>query len=145
MLSVTIENFRFPLSAFRFWKFVRPFQFVFQIVQIVVGEDAEFRAGKSGGVHDAGVNQLVEDDDVVLAEQRGDGAEGGGVAGGKSQRGFGVLEGGECFFQFVKRRERAANQPRRARAGAEFFHGLDGGFLQAPDDWRGRDNRWRKN
>ena len=40
------------------------------------------------------------------------------------------LKAGERFLQFVMRRQRAANQARRAGAGAEFFHRLDGGFLQ---------------
>ena len=68
--------------------FVRPFQDVFQVVQIVVVKDAEFRAAQTRGIHDAGVNQFINNDDVVLAEQRGDGAERGGVAGGKCQRGL---------------------------------------------------------
>ena len=110
--------------------FAGPFQFVFQIIQVVVGEHAEFRAAEPRGVHDAGVDQFVEHDDVILAEQRADGADGRGVAGGETQRGFGVFEGGERFLQFVKRRERAANQARGAGAGAEFFDGLDGGFFQ---------------
>ena len=76
------------------------------------------------------MNEFVEDDDVVFARQRGDGAERGGVAGGKSERGLGFFEGGERGFEIVKRRELAANQPRRARARAEFFHGLDGGLFQ---------------
>jgi len=66
------------------------------------------RAGQLRGVHNAGVNQLINDDDVILAEQRGDGAQRRGVAGGKSQRGFGRFESGERFLQFVKRRQRAA-------------------------------------
>ena len=90
-----------------------------------MGEDTQLRAGQLRGVHNAGVNQLINDDDVILAEQRGDGAERRGVAGGKSQRGFGRFESGERFLQFVKRRQRAANQTRRARARAKFLHGAD--------------------
>ncbi len=96
-----------------------------------MGKDAQFRAGKAGGIHDAGVDEFVEDDDVVLAGERADGADGGGVAGGKGERGLGLLEGGEGGFQFVMRRERAADEPGSAGAGAELFHGLDGGFLQS--------------
>ena len=107
-----------------------PFEFVFQIIQIVVGKDADFCAAEPGGVHDAGVNQFIENDDVILAEQRADGSDGCGIAGRKTQRGFGAFEAGERFLQFVMRRQRAANQPRRAGAGAKFFHGLDGGFLE---------------
>src|ERR1019366_330155 len=56
--------------------------------------------------------------------------ERGGVAGGKSERGLGFFEGGERFFQFVKRRERAADESRCAGAGAEFFNGANRSFLQ---------------
>ena len=77
----------------------------FEIGQVVVFEDAEFCAGKAGGVHDAGVNQLVENDDVVLANERGDGAERGGVAGGECERSLCSFEVGERFFKFMKRRE----------------------------------------
>ena len=90
-----------------------------------------FAPHKPRGVHDAGVNQFVNDDDVVLADQGANGAEGGGVAGGKGQRGFGAFEAGERFLQFMKRRERAANQPRRAGARAKFFNGLDRGLFQS--------------
>ncbi len=55
---------------------------------------------------------------------------GGGVAGGKSERGFGAFESGERFFQFMMRRERTADQPGGARSRAELFDGFDGGFLE---------------
>ena len=106
------------------FEFVRPFQDVFKIVEIVVGEDAQFGAGKPRGIHDAGVNQFINDDDVILAEQGADGADGRGIAGGKYQRGFGAFECGQRFFQFMKRRQRAANQPGRAGAGAKLFRWL---------------------
>jgi hypothetical protein len=70
--------------------FFRPFQFVFQIIQVVVGKNADFGADKPRGVHDAGMNEFVENDDVVLAEQRANGADRRRVTGGKSQRGFGA-------------------------------------------------------
>ena len=58
-----------------------PLEFLFQIIRIVVSEDAEFRATKAGGIDDTGVDEFVGDDDVILAEQRADGPDGGGVAG----------------------------------------------------------------
>ncbi len=85
--------------------FLRPFQFVRQIVQIVVTKNPELRAGQLRGVHDAGVDKLVEDDDIAFAQQRANGSEGGRVAGGKSQCGFGALEIGQRFLQFMKWRE----------------------------------------
>lgn len=95
-----------------------------------MGKDADFRAGQPRGVHDAGVNELVENENVALADQRGDGAQRGGIARGESQRGFRALERGQRLLQLVKRRERAADQPRRARARAKFFHGGAGGGFQ---------------
>ena len=56
--------------------------------------------------------------------------EGGGVAGGKGERGGSPLEGGQSFLQFVMRGERAANQPRGAGAGPIFFHGAGGGGFE---------------
>src|SRR5258708_4489629 len=93
-------------------------------------EDAELGAGQSGAVHDAGMHQLVENQDVVFAEQGGEGANGGGVTGGEGQRGSGAFESGECFLEFMKRRQRTANQPGGARARAKFFDRMEGGFLE---------------
>ena len=107
-----------------------PFQYFLQVIQIVVGEDADFCAAEPGGVHDAGVNEFVQNNHVILAEQRADGSDGGGIAGGETQRGFGAFEICERFFQFVMRCERTANQPGCAGTSAEFFNGLDCRFLQ---------------
>ena len=77
------------------------------------------------------MNKFVENDDVILGHQRGDGAERRRVAGRKGQRGFGAFEGGEGFLEFMKRRERTADEPGRARARAKLFDGFDRGFLQS--------------
>ena len=95
-----------------------------------MGEDAELGAGEAGGIHDAGMDQLVQDDDVVLAQQGADGAEGSGVAGGEAEGGLGALEGGERFVQFVMGRQRTADEARSARAGTVAFHGFDGRLFQ---------------
>ncbi len=110
--------------------FFSPLQYFLQVIQIVVGEDTNFCAAEPGGVHNAGVNKLVEDDDVIFAQQGADGSGGGGIAGGETQRGFGAFEIGEGFFKFVVRCERTANQPGRAGTSAESFNGLDCRFLQ---------------
>ena len=65
--------------------------------------NAGFRAAEFGGIHDAGVNEFVHDDDVVPAEQGGDVPDGGGVTGGKNQAASRAFEGGKGFFQFVER------------------------------------------
>ena len=104
---------------------IGPFQNSLQITRIVVIENAEFSPGKSGRIHDAGVDKLVEDDDVILVEQRGNGAHCGGVAGGKGQRCSGFLEVGEGFLQFVKGGERAADQPRGPGRGSHWKQSSD--------------------
>jgi len=80
-------------------------QNLLQVVQVVVGEDAQFGATQAGGVHDAGVNQLINDDRVILAKQGADGADGGRVAAGKAQRRLSSLEGGKNLLQIMVRRQ----------------------------------------
>src|ERR1051326_7827783 len=109
---------------------LRPLEDVLQLIQVIVLEDAEFRATKTRGIDDAGVDEFVSNDDVLLVEQGANGAEGSGVAGGKTERGFDALEGGQGFLQFVMRRERTANEPRCAGAGAEVVHSLLGGLFE---------------
>ena len=91
-------------------------------------EDAELRAAETSAIDDAGVDELIDDDDVVLVEQGRDGAEGGGVAAGETQRSFGGFECGERFFEFAMRRERAADESGRAGARTEIARGVRGGF-----------------
>src|SRR3984957_11802058 len=76
------------------------------------------------------MDELVENHNVVLAEQRANRADGRCVTAGKCKRSLGFFESGERLIKFVKRRERAANQSRSARARAEFFNGFDRRFLQ---------------
>ena len=92
-------------------------------------KQAELGAGKPRGVNDRGVDELVKDDDVVLADERGDGAEGGGIAGGKGEGGFSGLELGEGRLQLVMWRQRPADEPGGAGAGAKLAHGTARGFL----------------
>ena len=93
-------------------------------------ENAEFCAAQFCGIDNRGVNQFVDDDDVVFVGERANRSERGGVTGGKNQRGFGLFELSERLLEFVVRRERAANQPLRAGACAEFFNRLHRGFFE---------------
>src|ERR1035437_3731310 len=102
MLKILSVTMRTRVRCWMFDVVFRPLQLGFKVIQVVVVKDAQFCAGKFGGVHDAGMNQFINDDNVVLADERSDGAERGGVAGGKSQCGLGFFEGSEDFFQFVK-------------------------------------------
>ena len=89
-----------------------------------MGEDAHFCAAKPRSIHNAGVNEFVENNDVVFAEQCADGSKRRGIAGRESERGFGVFEGGKRFLKFVMRRQRTANQPRRTRPAPNFLTAL---------------------
>lgn len=64
--SVTIKicDGRRPVDLF--WP--AHFRISSRIIQVIVSEDAEFRAAEFGGVHDAGVHEFVHDDDIVLPE-----------------------------------------------------------------------------
>ena len=93
--------------------------------EIVVGENPESRAGQSGGVDEAGVRELVEDDEIRLADDGGDHAERGGEAGGEGERRFRLLGCGKRVFQQLVRRQRPADEPGCGGAGTEFSHAFD--------------------
>src|SRR5437764_2065085 len=96
-----------------------------------MSKDAYFRAAQSRSVYDAGMNQPIEDDDIVLADQRADRSDGGSVTAREHQRRLGFFESRERFLQFMVRQERAADQPGRAGASAIFFDRFDRGGFQA--------------
>ena len=76
-----------------------------------MGENPQLGPAKTRGIHNAGVHELICYDHVLLAEQRADRAEGGGVASGKTQGRGCALESGDSFLQFMMGRERTANEP----------------------------------
>ncbi len=102
---------------------IRPAQNLPKFGEIVVGKNAKFGAGKSGGIDDAGMHQFVEDDDIVRPHQGANGSQRRGIAGGKNQGGRGVLKAGEGGFQFMVWSERAANEARSAGTATEAFNG----------------------
>ena len=79
-------------------------------------EDAEFRPGETSGIDDAGMDELIQDDNVAFARKGADGSQGGGVTGGEAQRGLGAFEGRQRLLQLVVGRQRTADEPRGARA-----------------------------
>ena len=89
-------------------------------------EDTEFRARETSGIDDAGMDEPIQNHDVPSAGQGADGSQGGGVTGGKAQRGRGAFEGGERLLELVVGRQRTADQPRGARAGPVLLDGLAG-------------------
>ena len=66
---------------------------------VFVAEDFDLGAGESCAVDDAGVVQLVGEDEVFLAEDAGDSSGVGGEAGLEDDAGFDAFEGGDLFLQ----------------------------------------------
>ena len=95
-----------------------------------MSEEAEFGAGKPRGIDNRCMDQLIEDEDVFLADQRGDRTERGGVAGRKGKRGFGGIELSQGRLELVVGRHGTADEPRGAGAGAKVAHGPPHGFLE---------------
>ena len=95
-----------------------------------MAEGAKPCASEPRGIDDAGVNELVHDEDVVLAQQRGNGPQRRGVPGRKRQRRLGAFECGKGCFEFVVDAKRATDEARSAAARAEFLNRLRRRFLE---------------
>ena len=74
-------------------------QQLFGVGDIFVAEDFDLGAGEARAVDDAGVVELVGEDEVFFAEDGGDGAGVGGESGLEDDAGLDVLEGGDLFFE----------------------------------------------
>ena len=134
-VSVTISRRRALAVALQ-----EPFQFVV----IAVREDADLGAAGRGSVDDAGVVELVEQDDIVGAGQRADGGEVGHVAGRQDEGGLGAFEGGQGSLQFGVEARVAADQSAAAATPAEAAGSISSGGGQARIGWPGPGNRcWR--
>ena len=108
----------------------RPLEMVLQLAQGIVREHPQHGSARPGGVHERSVAELVQDQDIVLVDDRPDGSGRRRVAAGERQRGLRALELSELFFQPAVRRPRAADQPRRPRADAVLVDGGLGGLAQ---------------
>ena len=113
----------------------RPLERFFQVLHVVVSEDPQPRPALPRRIDATGVDELVDDDDVVLLQQRADRPDGRGVSGRKRQRRLGTLERGDGFLKFVMGIQRTADQARSPGADAEVAHCPGGGFLK---NWVGR-------
>src|SRR5258705_7391962 len=109
---------------------VRPFQDRLQIVKIIVCEGAELGAAETRGIHDAGMDQFINDDDILLAQECTDRSHSGGISAGETYRGCCAFECGESFIQLLMRGERPADQPRSAGSNAIALDGFEGGGFQ---------------
>jgi hypothetical protein len=109
---------------------VSPLEDFLQIGQIIVVEDTQRRTAQAGGVHDGGVNEFVQNDNVVPGEQGAQGSGGGGIAGGEGEGGFGLLKFREGSLQLMKRRERTTDQAGGSTARAVTVDRVDCGLAQ---------------
>jgi hypothetical protein len=98
---------------------------------VFVAEDFDLCSREACAVDDAGVVELVGEDEVFFAEDAGDGAGVGGEAGLEDDAGLDALEGGDLFFELYVDVHGAGDGADCSGAYAVFFCGGDGGFFEA--------------
>jgi hypothetical protein len=106
------------------------FEQLFGVSDVFVAEDFDLGFGETSAVDDAGVVELVREDEVVFTEDAGDGAGVGGEAGLKDDTGLDAFECGDLLFEFHVDVHRAGDGADGAGAYAEFFGGGDGGLFE---------------
>ncbi len=97
---------------------------------VFVAEDFDPGAGEARAVDDAGVVELVGEDEVFFAEDGGDGAGVGGEAGLEDDAGFDAFEAGDFFFELHVDAHGAGDGADGAGANAVLLRGGDGGFAE---------------
>jgi hypothetical protein len=95
-----------------------------QVLQVVVPEGADLAAGHAAAVLDAAVGVLVQDRPVAGAEEGGDDAHVGVVAGAEDGGGVGAEERGQLPLELVVELEGAGEEADAAGGGAIAAHGL---------------------
>ena len=78
--------------------FARPSQVGFHLLQIVMGKDTENCTARAGSVDEAGVGQLVHDDDIFLAGECENGSGGCSHACREDQGGLRALRRRQFLF-----------------------------------------------
>ena len=89
-----------------------------EVGQVAVVEALGLAVGHLGAVHDRGVVELVEIDHLAPADQPGDEAEVGRVAGGEDQAGFLAQELGQGALELLVQVQRAVQEPAAGAARA---------------------------
>ena len=89
-----------------------------EVGEVAVVEALGLAVGHLGAVHDRGVVQLVEVDHLAAADQAGDQAEVGGVAGGEDEAGFLAQELGQGALELLVQVERSVQEPAAGAARA---------------------------
>jgi hypothetical protein len=82
------------------WLVLYLFEELFGVGYVLVAEDLDFGAGEACAVDDAGMVELVGEDEVFFAEDARDRAGVGGKAGLEDDAGFDTFEGCNFFFEF---------------------------------------------
>ena len=103
----------------------------FAVSDVFVAEYLDFGAGETGSVDDAGVIELVGEDEVFFAEDAGDGSGVGGEAGLEDDAGLDSFEGGDLFFELHVDVHGAGDGADGSGACAVLACGGDGGFFEA--------------
>ena len=105
-------------------------ELLFGVGRVFVAEDFDLGAGEARAVDDARVVELVGDDEVFFAEDRGDGAGVGGESALEDDAGFDIFEARDLFFEFHVDLHGAGDGSYRSRADAVGFGRFDRGFAQ---------------
>lgn len=99
-----------------------------QMVHIIVAEALNLAAGEEGAIDNAGMILFVEDDNVILANDRADRAEVDLHAGGIDQGSVLAHPGSGFSFKLFMQAEVAIEETRTGAAGAVAIDGVDGGL-----------------
>src|SRR5271166_5809802 len=98
------------------------------MADILVAEDLDGGAGEARAVDDAGVVELVGEDEVFLAEDGADGAGVGGKTALEDDAGFDILEARDLLFELHVNAHGSGDGADGAGAYAELAGSLEGGF-----------------
>ena len=109
----------------------QPFEDLARGVYVLVREDLDRRPAQSATVDDAGVIQLVGNDDVVFGQQRRHRAGVRGETALEDDHGFGILEGGEPALELDVDGHRARDRPDRSGADTERARRFQRTFAQS--------------
>jgi len=106
-------------------------QELFGVGDILVAEDLDFGLRETGAVDDAGVVEFVGENEILFAEDAGDGAGIGREAGLEDDAGLDAFEGCDLFFQLHVDVHGACDGADGSGAYSVFFCGSDGGLFEA--------------
>ncbi len=97
---------------------------------VLVAKDLDGGAGEARAVDDAGVVELVGEDEVLFAEDGADGAGVGGKSALEDDAGLDILEAGDLFFQIHVDAHGSGDGADRSGAHAEGARGGQGSLDQ---------------